>query len=129
MKPNPYEPPVSDIANTDLPEAPSRESLGKVIQAFLAREITAFEFDERLDAHRDSDSPMIQHIVDAVRYHYDDCDDHLVSLSKDQWDYIQRMLLVLASDCRIENRSENRWPRKQLSAAVTLLGILAARDV
>ena len=53
-------------------------------------------------------------------YHYDDCDDHLVCFNKQQWDYFQRLLLVLASNCRIETQSECCWSIKQLIAVVAL---------
>lgn len=109
-----------DPSQPDTP-APSRASLAALIEAFLASEITAFEFDERLDIFRDSDDAVIRHVVDAVWYHYDDCDDHLVCFSKQQWDYFQRLLLLLASDCRIETKSKRQWSLKQLLAAISLV--------
>ena len=116
---NPDDPPGSDC--TDVPTlAPTRDALAKVIRAFLASEITAFQFDEQLDPFRDSNDCVIRHVVDAVWYHYDDCDDHLVCFSKQQWDYFQRLLLVLASDCRIEMESVRAWSLKQLIAAISL---------
>jgi hypothetical protein len=100
----------------------SRAMLTTLIQAFLNSEITAFQFDERLDQFRDLDDPVIRHVVDAVWYHYDDCDDHFVCLSKQEWDYFQRLLLALNSDCRIEIKIDRRWSLKQLLAAISLCG-------
>jgi hypothetical protein len=91
-----------------------------LIQAFLSSEITAFQLDRGLDDFRCSDDPVIRHVVHAIWFRYDDCDDHVVCLSKDQWDYIQRLLLILASDCRVETQTERRWTVKQLIAAVSL---------
>jgi hypothetical protein len=105
-------------------QAPSRQSLIRTIQAFLESDITAFEFDERLDAFRDSDDLVIQHVVEAVWYHYDDFDDHFVCITKSEWDYFQRLLLVLASDCRIEQEAERQWSFKQLIAATSLCAFL-----
>ena len=96
MTTNPYHSSGIDPVQTDVAAISGRESLSALIQAFLAGEITAFEFDERLDPYRDSNDPVIRHVVEAVWYHYDDCHDHLVCLSKSQWDYFQRLLLVLA---------------------------------
>ncbi|MCG8653794.1 MAG: hypothetical protein MI861_28405, partial [Pirellulales bacterium] len=120
--PNPYDPPGSTSTPSAELSAPSRESLATLVQAFLASEITAFEFDERLEPFRDCDDPVIRHVVEAVWYHYDDCNDHLVCFSKQQWDYFQRLLLVLASDCRVETESERKWSIKQLIAVVSLCG-------
>ncbi|MBL8812697.1 MAG: hypothetical protein JNM43_21205 [Planctomycetaceae bacterium] len=83
-------------------------------------ELTAFAFDEQLDAYRGSEDPVIRHVVQEVWYHYDDCDDHLVCFSKQQWDYFQRLLLVLSSNCRIETELHRHWSSKQLMAALSL---------
>ena len=122
--PSSYDPPPADAQATS---AASRASLAALLQSFLASEITSFQFDDQLDAFRDSDDPVIRHVVDAVWYHYDDCDDHLVCFSKQQWDYFQRLLLVLASNCRIETESKRQWSLKQLIAAMSLcmFGFLA----
>ena len=80
MPVNPYEPPLGPAGSP--PEMPSRQELASTIQAFLASEITAFEFDDRLDAFRSSNDPVIQYAVEAVWHFYDDCDDHLVCLEK-----------------------------------------------
>jgi hypothetical protein len=89
--------------------APTRETLAELIRSFLASDITAFAFDEKLDPYRDSDDPVIYHVVNVVWYHYDDCDDHLVCFSKQQWDYFQRLLLVLSSNCRVETEFRRQW--------------------
>lgn len=120
ITPNPYDPPKAALCNDTPKRAPSRESLAELICSFLASEITAFAFDEKLDSYRESDDPVICHVVAAVWYHYDDCDDHLVCVSKQQWDYFQRLLLVLSSDCRVHTESSTRWSVKQLIAAVAL---------
>jgi hypothetical protein len=117
---NPYDPPeaVFDIGVED--RTPTRESLSELIRSFLASEISAFAFDEHLDTFRDSNDPIIRYVVDSVWYHYDDCSDHFVCFSKQQWDFFQRLLLALASDCRIETKSCLQWSFRQLIAAVAL---------
>ena len=117
LTPNPYEPPrVEDSTEEVL----TRSSLAKLIQSFLDSEITSFQFDEQLEAFDRSDDPIINHVVDAVWLHYDDCTDRFVCFTKQQWDYFQRLLLVLSSDCRLETESQRHWSIKQLFAAITL---------
>jgi hypothetical protein len=117
---NSYDPPQATPSNDTANSQPSRDSLAELIQSFLASNISAFAFDEQLDAFRGSDDPVIRHVVDAVWYYYDDCDDHLVCLSKQEWDYFQRLLLVLASDCRVQTKSCRRWSVRQLIAGLSL---------
>jgi hypothetical protein len=126
ITPSPYDPSQPDAFATP---APSRASLAALIESFLASEITAFQFDDHLDAFRDSDDSVIRHVVNAVWYHYDDCDDHMVCFSKQQWDYFQRLLLLLASDCRVETESKRHWSLKQLFSIISLgmFGFLALK--
>ena len=119
MMADPSTPSRSETGQSNASAVVSRASLTTLIQAFLDSEITAFEFDERLDVFRESDDPLIQHVVDAVWYY---CDDHYVCLSKEIWDYLQRLLLALNSDCRVESQFVRRWSMKQLIAAVCLCG-------
>lgn len=118
---NPYEPPASDTIGGYVADRISRDSLAKLTRSFLAGEISAFEFDGELDQYWDSEDPIISHVLGAAWPHYDDCDDHLVSLSKQEWDCFQRLLLVLESDCQIETSSQRHWSIKQLFAASALL--------
>lgn len=81
----------------------------------------AFEFDEQLDEFRNAGDPVIDYVVNSVWFHYDDCDDHLVCFNKQQWDFFQRLLLVLASDCQVESDvvAELFW-RQPVAAAALL---------
>lgn len=119
MSDNPYHPPAAVDADGDINQ-PSRGELAAVIESFLQSDITAFEFDEQLDRFRDADDPVLQYVAGAVWYHYDDCEDHLVCLSKAEWDYFQRLLLLLASDCQIEVSTTRIWSVRQLAAGISL---------
>ena len=118
---NPYKPPTSEKLGVMTQEI-SRDSLAALIRSFVSSDITAFEFDDKLDPYRDSDDPVVNYVTGAVWYHYDECDDHLVCFSKPQWDFFQRLLLTLESDCQIESKSQRRWSIRQLIAAFALLG-------
>jgi hypothetical protein len=120
MNPNPYESPRTDTQSDGLDPPPSRAALATTIRAFLDSQITAFEFDEQLNPFRSSHDPLIKHITLAVWFHYDDCTDHYVRMSKQEWDYFQRLLLALEGNCRLEREDERRWSVKQLVAAVAL---------
>jgi len=98
-----------------------RESLAATIRAFLDSEITAFEFDERLEDFRDSEDPVLQYVAVAVWHYYDDCDDHLVCMNREEWNFLQRLLLMLSSDCTLEIQSQRIWSFRQLIAAACLI--------
>ena len=129
MNTNPYESysceGLGQIApKTETPDPPTRESLSKLIRAFLSSEITAFELDNQLAFYDECGDPIIQLVVDSIWYHYDDCDDHLVCMSIPEWDHVQRLLLVLAADCHIEQKTHSYWSWRQLIALTALIGFI-----
>ena len=125
MDPNPYESPRSaaewEVEAIDLPE---REKLAALVRRYLAEEVTAFEFDLLLDEFRDSADSAVRFVIDHAWFYYDDCDDHLVVLSKRDWDFFQRLLLLLESDRRVETEGFPRWSMSQLVALAALVGFL-----
>ena len=103
-----------------------RLEVAQRIRRFLAGELTAFEFDEALDQYRDSVDPVVRYVVWEVWFYYDDIDDHMVRLDKPQWDYIQRLLLLLSADCRLESQMVRTWSRTQFVAAACLVLLVFA---
>lgn len=101
-----------------------RDELAGLIRSFLGEQITAFKFDELLDAFRNSPDETVRYVTGAAWYHYDDCDDHFVTLSKPEWDYFQRLLLLLESDNTIEITTTRRWHWSQIAASAALIGFL-----
>jgi len=97
-----------------------RELLATVIRGFLDNQITAFEFDDRLESFRGSQDPVIQYVSAAVWHYYDDCRDHLVCLNREEWNFLQRLLLLLSSDCVLAVQSQRLWSVRQLIAAACL---------
>jgi len=77
-------------------------------EAFLDDRITAFEFDDRLQ-EIESEDRTVNEIIRAAWFHYDDCKDHKVCLSKAEWDYFQRLLLILGSDAEFTSSPARRW--------------------
>lgn len=130
MNPNPYDPPgVPCEPADDIVDRGERTALRSVICRFLSDEVTAFEFDELLDDFRDSHDSAVRFVAEAVWFHYDDCDDHLVALSKPEWDYFQRLLLLLDSDRHVATVESRRWSASQLLALAGVLCFLTVASV
>jgi hypothetical protein len=101
-------------------DRPNRDALIAAINRYIDGKTTAFNFDEEIFSIKSND-PTISHIVCQLWYFYDDCKDHKVQLSKEAWDYIQRMILLLQSDAKIEFSKRRRWDFTQLIAMAALL--------
>jgi hypothetical protein len=78
----------------------ARDRVIDAFEDFLDEKIMAFEFDERLQ-DIDSADQTVNEVVRAAWFHYDDCTDHKVRWSKEEWDYFQRLLLILQSDAEL----------------------------
>ena len=98
----------------------NRDALVAAINCYLDGETTAFKFDEEI-FRIDSDDPTVSHIVSQLWFFYDDCKDHKVQLSKEAWDYFQRLVLVLQSDAHVEVSKRRQWGYTQLVAIAALL--------
>lgn len=79
----------------------ARQEVIRAIEAFLDREIMAFEFDDRLQAIETPDE-TIHWVIYELWKHYDDCTDHFECLERRDWKYLQRLKLLLASDHEIQ---------------------------
>ena len=102
----------------------SRDGVAAEVRRFLSGETTAFAFDEAIFDIKSGD-PTVNDIVHRLWCHYDDCKDHHAALSKPEWDYFQRLLLVLESNRHIETANEKRrWRLSQLIAFLALMGFL-----
>ena len=100
-----------------------RDSLIEVINRYLNEELTAFKLDEALSeiGTRTKDKTVDQ-VVQLLWCHYDDVEDHKVVATKEEWDYFQRLLLILKSDAEIvQETGERKWTARQAVAAVCLV--------
>jgi hypothetical protein len=99
----------------------NRDRLIEAIKQFLNEEIMAFEFaDKTFGVRGDSDDSVILYVVDELWHFYDDCKDHKVALAKVEWDYINRLMLLLESDAQITVEKSTKWRFSQLFAVVGL---------
>ncbi len=105
--------------------------MAEAIRSYMDEKTTAFQFNDTLtEIMYASEDKTVQTIRQALWFHYDDCKDHKIVASKEEWDYFNRLLLLLASDAGIEVvRSWRRWHISQAVAAVCLawFAYLAAR--
>jgi hypothetical protein len=101
----------------------SRNRLANAINRYLDGAMTAFAFDgEIFGILHESKDATVEYAVRSLWYHYDDCKDHLAGLSKVEWDYFQRLILLLESDAEIERVSQRKWSIRQLVAGLGLIG-------
>jgi hypothetical protein len=100
----------------------ARDDMSRALRAYMAEELTAFEFDETLARITDETRDETVHAVgQALWFHYDDCDDHKIVATKAEWDYFNRLLLILESGAEIETvRPSWRWHAGQAVAAASL---------
>ncbi len=97
----------------------ARDRVISEFEAYLDEQITAFEFDDRLQ-EIDSEDRTVNEVIRAAWFHYDDCKNHKVCLSKPEWDYFQRLLLILASDAELSSSHSRRWSWDHLIAWLAL---------
>lgn len=116
----------------------ARDRLASAIEEFLDDEISAFKFDDRINAVADeTDDETVREVTHLLWHHYDDVIDHKVKLCQAEWDYFQRLLLLLRSDASLQSerpdasaRGEQprRWTGRQTIAlagiAVFVVGLL-----
>lgn len=95
----------------------ARDEMAKAIRSYMNEEITAFQFDDVLDRPMDATTDgTVQATRLALWFYYDDCTDHRIVASKGEWDYFNRLLVLLASDGEIE--TVKRWWQWHLGQAL-----------
>ncbi len=99
-----------------------RDALVEVINRYLSDDLTAFKLDDALsDISARTKDQTVKQVADLFWYHYDDIEDHKVVASKEEWDFFQRLLLILKSDANIvEETGKRKWTARQAVAAVCL---------
>ena len=102
----------------------ARNDLAALIRRYLDEQIKAFDLDESLDCFRDSDDSCVRFVATTMWYHYDDCNDHFIVASKPEWDYFQRLLLLLESNSTVIQERRRQWSATQLFAALLFAGCM-----
>ena len=70
--------------------------MSKAIRDYMEQRITSFELADSLDcmAHSTGDK-TVKLVKKLMWFHYDDLKDHTIVASKQEWDYFNRLLLLL----------------------------------
>ena len=108
-----------------------RDALAEVINRYLTDGLTSFKFDDALSeiSTRTKDE-TVKHVAGLLWSCYDDIEDHKVVASKEEWDFFQRLLLILKSDADIVEETGKRiWTARQAVALVCLVvfAVVAAK--
>jgi hypothetical protein len=97
----------------------NREKLVNAIERYLADKTKSDTFDDEIDEiSYASNDPTVAHVVDLLWCHYSDLRNHKAALSKEEWDYFYRLMLLLKSDAHIEVEKRKLWCFTQVCATV-----------
>jgi len=100
----------------------ARERLTSVLRSYMNEEISAFEVDKLLgDLRRSSPDKTVKSTARDLWGCYDDLKDHNVVASKQEWDYFNRVLLLLSPEAELENVRRVRWHVSQIFAGAGFL--------
>jgi len=81
----------------------ARTEMSDVIREYMAERTSAFELDDALDRlARSTEDGTIKFVRKLMWLHYDDCKDHRIVATKQEWDYFNRLRLLLESDAEGE---------------------------
>jgi hypothetical protein len=106
------------MASSGMIDRQARNMMADAIRSYMDEKTTAFQFDDSL-ARITSEEQSVRTIRFWLWCHYDDVKDHKIVASREEWDYFNRLLLLLASDAEIEvAKTGRRWHVSQAVAAV-----------
>jgi hypothetical protein len=106
-------------------DRPARELVVVAIDSFLNEEIDSSQFDDVIfDISAASRDETIQHVAAKLWCCYDELRPHKVRLERQGWNYVQRLRLLLQSDCEIV--FERRWALGYQAVAVACLSAIVA---
>lgn len=98
----------------------ARDQIAAALQSYMDERITAFELNEALWEIATPDKTA-REIIYALWFFYDDITDHSIVASRDDWDYFNRLLLLLQSEGELENaKTQHRWTIRQCIAMICL---------
>ena len=100
----------------------------EAIRSYMGERLTAFEFHEALtDICGKTDDKTVQHIGRLLWFLYDDITDHKIVASHEEWDYFNRIALLLQSGAELEGTiTRRRWSWQNGVAAMAFIGFICA---
>ncbi|MFO0913257.1 MAG: hypothetical protein U0795_09880 [Pirellulales bacterium] len=132
---NPYQPLESASGAPASPPELSRAVLARLLRQVLDGRLDGTEFDHELNSHQLGTDPILPIFIDQL---LDVCVDSTalekngrtsIQLNKRDWDYLQRLLLLLEADCQLETHSERYWSSTQLVAAGAIIGLAVVTSI
>ena len=100
----------------------SRDRLSELMRSYMDDQIDNIQFDETLhEIGGQTEDQTVRMAVRELWFHYDDCKEHFVVASKEQWGFFNRLLLLIASDAEIAVTTRRSWHPSQSIAAVSLI--------
>ncbi len=98
----------------------ARNQMAQAIRSYMSEEITAFQFDDMLgEIEATSGDETVHFVRKQLWFFYDDCKDHPIAASKEEWDYFNRHLLLLESARELRMASPRwRWGSTNVIAAI-----------
>ncbi|QDU07526.1 hypothetical protein [Gimesia aquarii] len=115
---------MSNLSRKDpvtIVERDARNQLAVLIRRYLDDQLMSFDFDDALKDFPDTDDTTVKFVIETVWYFYDDCKDHSVVLTKPEWDYFQRLVLLLESNSTVIVKKTRLWSFAKPVAAILLL--------
>lgn len=112
--------------NSSAANPATRQQLAILIRQYLNRQISSFRFDANLDPFwAQAEDQTVRKIARSLWFHYDDLKNRMVRLSREQWNYMQRLLLILHTPAHIIQTVDPASPVRQLGAAIGLIVFFA----
>jgi hypothetical protein len=115
------------ILECGMVDRDARDRMSTVIRAYMEDRMMAFEFDEAL-SEINTDDATVNDARFALWFFYDDKKNHYIVASQRDWEYFNRLLLLLQSDGEISAMKKRwRWTARQSIAVAGLLlfGVIA----
>lgn len=99
----------------------NRDRIAAAIDDYLNERIGSDAFVDAINgAAQESSDPTVKEVRNLLWGLCDDMLDHRVVLSKEEWDYVQRLLLLLRSDAHLETTTRRIWTARQPLAVLGL---------
>ncbi len=101
-----------------------RDRLAALIRRYLAGEVRSYGFRDQLAEFKDSSDSAVGFVAKQEWCFYGDTEDIPAYLSKAEWDFTQRLLLLLESNFVVRKTVSVQWSVSQWLTLLTLLSFL-----
>lgn len=105
----------------------ARDAMSDAIQAWMDGRIGSFKFDDTIcDIASKTEDRSVRAVRAALWSFYSDTEDHKIRATKQQWDLLNRIRLILASDVETDwYAAGRRWDFYKTLSALCLAGLVS----